>query len=490
MPDQSSATRPVAWSNATPDAVVASPATLPTLMAPPLTALIMAAGQGTRMRSGLPKVLHPVCGVPMVHWVVAAARAAGADRVVCVTRPGDGVAEHLPEGVESVSQTEGEGTGAAVLAARTALTESETVVVLSGDVPLVSSQTVEGLVASHRGECAAATLLTTGELDPTAYGRIVRGADGSVERIVETKRTEGVAPAVLAIREINIGTYAFDGPGLVRALDEVGETDGEIYLTGVFPMLKRSGLKVAAYKTGDTLGAMGVNTRADLMEVNRHAQRRILTRLAAAGVTFAAPDSVQVDARVQIGADTTVAAGVTLRGATRIGTGCAVGPQATLTDAELGDGVRVLHSVLAECRVADGAAIGPFAYLRPEADVRDGAKIGTFVEVKKSVVGAGAKIPHLSYIGDADVGEGANVGGGAITANYHRGAKNRTKIGKNARTGVHNSFVAPVSVGDSAYTGAGSVITEDVPDGALGLSRSGQKNIEGYRDRIDQEQER
>jgi bifunctional UDP-N-acetylglucosamine pyrophosphorylase/glucosamine-1-phosphate N-acetyltransferase len=224
------------------------------------------------------------------------------------------------------------------------------------------------------------------------------------------------------------------------------------------------------------------------MEVTGHAQKRILAAHARAGVSFTAPGSVQVDAGVEIGEDTTIAGGVTLAGSTRIGAGCTVGPQATITDAELGDGVAVLHSVLNQCRVAQNATIGPFAYLRPEADVRDGAKIGTFVEVKKSVVGPGAKIPHLSYIGDADIGERANVGGGAITANYHRGVKNRTRIGNDARTGVHNSFVAPVSVGDSAYTGAGSVITEDVPDGALGVARPPQKNIEGYRERIDQDQ--
>jgi bifunctional UDP-N-acetylglucosamine pyrophosphorylase/glucosamine-1-phosphate N-acetyltransferase len=459
-------------------------------MASQLTALIMAAGQGTRMRSDLPKVLHPVCGVPMVHWVIAAARAAGADRVVCVTRPGDGVGEALPDGVESAPQAEGEGTGSAVLAARAALEESESVVVLSGDVPLVASEVVAGLVHSHRDEGATATLLTTDELDPTAYGRIVRAADGSVERIVETKKTDGVPADVLAIREINIGTYAFDGRELVRALDDVGETDGERYLTGVFPIFRERGLKVAAHKTHDTLGAMGVNTRADLMEVTGHAQRRILARHGRAGVSFTAPDAVEVDATVEIAPDTRIAGGVTLRGATRIGAGCEVGPQVTITDAELGDGVSILHSVLADCRVADSATIGPFAYLRPEADVRDGAKIGTFVEVKKSVVGAGAKIPHLSYIGDAEIGERANVGGGAITANYHRGVKSRTTIGDDARTGVHNSFVAPVRVGDAAYTAAGSVITEDVPDGALGVARPPQKNIEGYRDRIDQEQKR
>ena len=458
-------------------------------MAPQLTALVMAAGQGTRMRSELPKVLHPVCGIPMVYWVIAAAREAGADRIVCVTRPGDGTAEHLPDGVESAPQGEGEGTGSAVLAARAALEESETAIVLSGDVPLLTAATIEGLVAKHRAEQATATLLTTDELDPTAYGRIVRGDDGSVERIVETKHADGVPEQILALREINIGTYAFYGPALVSALEKVGLTGGERYLTDVLEVLRERDLPVSAYKTSDTLGAIGVNTRADLMEVQRHAQRRVVRRLAEGGVTFTAPDSVDIHATVAIGADTTIAAGVTLHGATRIGARCSVGPHSTLRDAELGDGVNLMHSVLAECRVADGATIGPFAYLRPEADVRDGAKIGTFVEVKKSVVGRGAKVPHLSYIGDADVGEGANVGGGAITANYHRGAKNRTRIGRDARTGVHNSFVAPVSVGDSAYTGAGSVITEDVPDGALGVARAPQKNIEGYRERIDREQE-
>src|SRR4051812_22691813 len=342
-------------------------------MAPPLTALIMAAGQGTRMRSALPKVLHPVCGVPMVHWVIAAARAAGADRVVCVTRPGDGVAEQLPEGVEHAPQHTGEGTGSAVLAAREALEQSQTVVVLSGDVPLVSAELIEDLVAKQRDAGATATLLTTDELDPTAYGRIVRTAEGDVERIVETKSTEGVPPEVLAIREINIGTYAFDAAELLSALDAVGETGGERYLTDVFRILRERGLKVAAHSTTDTLGAMGVNSRADLLEVTRHAQRRILAEHARAGVTFTAPDSVQVDAGVAIGADTTVAAGVTLRGATSVGAGCSVGPQATITDSELGDRVTVLHAVLNECRVAREATIGPFAYLRPEADVRDGA---------------------------------------------------------------------------------------------------------------------
>jgi bifunctional UDP-N-acetylglucosamine pyrophosphorylase/glucosamine-1-phosphate N-acetyltransferase len=457
-------------------------------MAPQLTALIMAAGHGTRMRSSLPKVLHPVCGVPMVNWVIEAARAAGADRVVCVTRPGQGLAEALPAGAEIVEQTDGEGTGAAVLAAREALEQSDRVIVLSGDVPLTSAELIAGLLDEHEREHAAATLLTTDKIDPTAMGRIVRGAGGLVEQIVETKDPNGVPKEVLANREINIGTYVFDGPGLVRALDAAGvEENGERYLTSVFPILRENGLKIAAYMTDDTLAAKGVNNRADLMEVTRHAQRRILDAHARAGVTFSAPDSVAVDAGVEIGADTTIAAGVTLRGRTRLGERCQIGPQTTITDSELGDEITVPHSFLVGCRIADKVAIGPFAYLRPEADIRTGAKVGTFVEVKKSTIGEGAKVPHLSYIGDADVGSRANLGAGTITANYHRGRKTRTTIGEGVHTGVHTALVAPVNVGDAAYTGAGSVITEDVPEGALAVSRPEQKNIEDYAKRIEEE---
>jgi bifunctional UDP-N-acetylglucosamine pyrophosphorylase/glucosamine-1-phosphate N-acetyltransferase len=213
----------------------------------------------------------------------------------------------------------------------------------------------------------------------------------------------------------------------------------------------------------------------------------VIDRLAGSGVTFESPGTAAVDAQVEIGADTTIANGVTLTGETSIGAGCTIGPATTIRDGQIGSGTTVLHSYLTDCKVADGVTIGPFAYLRPEADIGDGAKIGTFVEVKKSKVGAGAKVPHLSYIGDADIGERANVGGGAITANYHRKVKNRTQIGNDAKTGVHNSFVAPVRVGDGAYTGAGSVISDDVPDGALGITRSEQRNVEGYAKRVEEE---
>jgi bifunctional UDP-N-acetylglucosamine pyrophosphorylase/glucosamine-1-phosphate N-acetyltransferase len=456
-------------------------------MADQLTVVIMAAGHGTRMKSQLAKVLHPVCGQPMVHWVIGAARAAGATDVVCVTRPGEGVAEALPEGTVNAEQTEGEGTGSAVLAARDHVDPESTVIILSGDVPLTSAALVGELHERHVAEQATATLLTTSELDPTGYGRIVRDQGGGVERIVETKHPEDVAPDVLALREINIGTYAFRARDLFDALARVGETKGERYLTDVFPLLLADGGRVVPHETADVSSAMGVNTRADLAAVQEIAQRRVVDALAASGVTFESPATASIDAGVAIAPDTTIANGVTLRGDTAIGSRCTIGPQSTIVDSTVADGATILHSYLSDCDVANDVTIGPFAYLRPEARIGDGAKIGTFVEVKKSNVGAGAKVPHLSYIGDADIGDRANVGGGAITANYHRKVKNRTVIGTDARTGVHNSFVAPVRVGDGAYTGAGSVIADDVPDGALGIARSGQQNIEGYAKRVEEE---
>lgn len=435
------------------------------------------------MRSSLPKVLHPVCGKPMIHWVVDAAREAGAGRVVCITRPGTEVGAALPEGVESAEQREGEGTGAALLAARGHVAPGATVIVLSGDHPLVSAELVAELLATHEREGAAATVLTTEELDPTGYGRVVRAGDGSVKEIVETKHTEGLSAEVLATREINIGAYAFAADELYAALDAVAETGGERYLTGVFPLIRANGLTIAAHPTTDTRSSMGANSRADIIDIERVARADIVRGHALNGVTFAAPDTVTIEAGVTIGEDTTIEAGVTLRGATSIGGGCSVGPHTTIENGRLGDGVAVPHSYLVECEVASGAVIGPFAYLRPGARVEEGAKVGTFVEVKNSRIGRGTKVPHLSYIGDADIGEGSNIGAGNITANYDGVSKHRTEIGANVHTGVDTAFVAPVRVGDGAYTGAGSVITEDVPDDALGIARARQKNVEGYAER-------
>jgi bifunctional UDP-N-acetylglucosamine pyrophosphorylase/glucosamine-1-phosphate N-acetyltransferase len=455
-------------------------------MAEPFTVLIMAAGQGTRMRSSTPKVLHRVCGKPLIEWVVDAAREAGAARVVCVVRPGDGVAEGLPAGVEVAEQLDGEGTGAAVLAARGAVGRGA-VVVLSGDHPLVTSAQIAGLIEEHRRHGAAATVLTTDRLDPAGYGRVVRSAGGSVERIVETKHTDGVAPRELAIREVNLGTYVFEVEALFTALDEVEPQLGERYLTGAFALIRRRGGTVGAHLTADADIGLGINDRVGLMEAEQLAQRRILERHARAGVTFLQPETTRVEAGVTIGEDTTVGPGTSLLGTTTVGAGCEIGPHSTIRDGQVGDGASVVQSYLLEADVGERANVGPFAYLRPGTVIRAGAKIGTFVEVKNSEIGAGAKVPHLSYVGDADVGEGANLGASTITANYDGREKHRTKVGKSVKTGVHTSLVAPLSVGDRAYTGAGSAITEDVPDGALGIARAKQRNVEGYADRVEKD---
>jgi bifunctional UDP-N-acetylglucosamine pyrophosphorylase / glucosamine-1-phosphate N-acetyltransferase len=452
----------------------------------PFTVLIMAAGRGTRMRSETPKVLHRVCGKPMVEWVVDAAREAGAGRVVCVVRPGDRVAEGLPESVAVAEQREGEGTGAAVLAAREAVGDGP-VVVLSGDHPLVTPQQIAGLVDEHTSVGAAATLLSTDRLDPTGYGRIVRTNAGEVERIVETKYTDGVPPGELAIREINLGTYVFEAPHVFDALDEVRLENGERYLTGVLPVLKGDGAKVIAHRTDDAAVALGINDRVGLMQAEALAQQRILERHALQGVTFLHPGTVRVEADVAIGSDTTIGPGVSLLGRTSVGEACEIGPHTTLADAHVGDRAAVLHAHVVEAEIHDDATIGPFSYLRPGTVVRRGAKVGSFVEVKNSDIGEGAKVPHLSYIGDADVGERSNLGASTITANYDGRTKHRTKLGKSVKTGVHTSLVAPVDVGDRAYTGAGSVITGDVPEGALGIARSKQTNVEGYADRVEED---
>jgi bifunctional UDP-N-acetylglucosamine pyrophosphorylase / glucosamine-1-phosphate N-acetyltransferase len=455
-------------------------------MPDPFTVLIMAAGLGTRMHSGTAKVLHRVCGKPMVEWVVDAAREAGAGRVVCVVRPGDGVAEGLPEGVDIAEQREGEGTGAAVLAARDAVPDGP-VVVLSGDHPLVTPDQIAGLVNQHTSADAGATLLTTDQLDPAGYGRIVRTGDGEVERIVETKYPDGVPPAELAIPEVNLGTYVFEAPTVFEALDEVGLDDGERYLTGVFPLLRADGESIVAHLTDDAAIALGVNDRVGLMQAEELAQRRLLEDHARQGVSFLHPGTVRVEAHVSIGADTTIAPGVSLLGRTSVGEGCEIGPHTTLIDARVQDRAAVVHAHVVEAEIHDDATIGPFTYLRPGTVVRSGAKVGTFVEVKNSDIGEGAKVPHLSYVGDAEVGERSNLGASTITANYDGRKKHRTKVGKSVKTGIHTSLVAPVDVGDRAYTGAGSVITDDVPEGALGIARSKQRNVEGYADRVEED---
>jgi bifunctional UDP-N-acetylglucosamine pyrophosphorylase / glucosamine-1-phosphate N-acetyltransferase len=451
----------------------------------------MAAGEGTRMRSSMPKVLHPVCGRPMVAWAVLAAQDAGAGRIAAIVSPDRDISAGLPDGTETIVQPEPDGTGGAVRAALDIVRDSDTVVVLPADHALVSTEVIGRLLEHHRETEAAATVVTTETDDPGSYGRILRDASGDVERIVEAKSPGDASPEELAITEINTSIYAFDGPALAEALEKIttDNAQGEYYLGDVLPAMRDAGLRVFAHSEPDERVNLGVNTRADLARVEREARRLICERHMLAGVTVRDPDSTWIDADVEIEADVVIEPGTSLRGASRVGSGSVVGPHSTLIDSTLGSRVTVPHSYLLDCDVADDCTIGPFAHLRPGALVREGAKVGTFVEVKKSEIGEGAKVPHLTYIGDADVGPAANLGAGTITANYDGFNKHRTKIGQGARIAVHTSLVAPVSVGDGAYTGAGSVITEDVPPGALGISRPEQQNIEDYAEKKAREAE-
>jgi bifunctional UDP-N-acetylglucosamine pyrophosphorylase/glucosamine-1-phosphate N-acetyltransferase len=432
------------------------------------------------MRSRTPKVLHELCGRPMVLWPVHAALEAGAAQVVVVDSPQRALAEVLPDGVELAVQPSSNGTGGAVAAALAQLGSEldggAIVVVLSGDVPLVGAEAIRGLAEVHARGGVPATMVTTVLDDPTGYGRVVRGADGAVERVVETKEDGDASAEELQIKEVNTGIFAFDAGALQAALPRLSadNAQGELYLPQVLDLLRADGKAVAAHMLEDESLVLGVNDRVALAHVRKLAQRAINERHMRAGVSIVDPDATTIDVDVRIGKDTVIEPFSTLKGRTSIGEGCTV-----------------KHSYLVDALLEDGVSVGPFAYLRPGAILREGAKAGTFVEIKNSDIGAGAKVPHLSYIGDADVGAGTNLGASTITANYDGANKHRTTIGERVRSSVHVSFVAPVTVGDEAYTGAGSVIAEDVPPGALGMARARQSNKDGYAQRRkDEVQER
>lgn len=341
---------------------------------------------------------------------------------------------------------------------------------LSGDHPLISGGTIAELIATHREAGAGGTVMTTELDDPGSYGRIVRGSENEVERIVEAKEPGDATPQELAIREVNAGTYAFAGAPLAEALARLSNDNaqGEYYLGDVLPLLREAGLRIVAYRAHDPAVNLGVNDRLQLARVNEKARQSILEQHMLAGVTIVDPAATWIDAEVELAPDVTIEPGTTLRGATSVGKGSVIGPMTTLIDARVGERVTVPHSYLIQCEVADGAQIGPFAYLRPKTRIGEGAKAGAFTEIKNSEIGENAKVPHLSYVGDAEIGAGANLGAGSITANYDGFRKHRTKVGRDAKVGVDTALVAPVEVGDGAYTGAGSVITDDVPSGALG----------------------
>ena len=450
----------------------------------------MAAGEGTRMRSSVPKMLHPVCGRPMVAWPVLAARDAGAERVCVIVSPERNLSAALPDGTETVVQSHPDGTGGAVRAALDVIADADTVVVLNGDHPLVTGEHLEEVAQVHRDARAAATVVTVDRDDPESLGRVVRGAAGEFERIVETKHPEGIAPEILAIHEVNTNTFAFDAAALVDAISRIDNDNaaGEYYIGDALKLLREEGKRIVAHKVDDVTVNIGVNNRAELATVAAEVRGRILERHMLAGVTVTDPGATWIEADVEIEPDAVIEPGTTLRGQTRIGRASIVGPNTTLIDSTIGAEVTAPHSYVVQSEVADGCSIGPFAYLRPGTVLAEGAKAGTFVELKNTRVGRGTKVPHLSYLGDADVGDETNVGAATITANYDGFRKHRTKIGNRVHTSVDTTLVAPVSIGDGAYTGANSAITEDVPPGALGIARPKQENIEGYADKKAREQ--
>jgi bifunctional UDP-N-acetylglucosamine pyrophosphorylase/glucosamine-1-phosphate N-acetyltransferase len=447
--------------------------------------VILAAGQGTRMRSSVPKLLHPLCGRPIIAWSMAAARAAGAERIVVVDSPQRRLEAVVGEDVELVVQERPLGTADAVRAATAQLADAETVVVMNGDAPLVTVESLRGLVAQHAQSGAAATIATVTLEDPRGYGRVIRAPDGTVERVAETKAAGDASVLELQIREVNTGMFAFDGGPLITALAGVraDNAQGEHYLPDVLGVMREHERTVDAYELADPDEMLGINDRLQLAEVTAVAQRLIHARHMLAGVTIVNPAATVIDVEVEIAPDTVIAPFTSLHGQTSIQSGSTVGPGATLHDAQVGEGAKILHAYIDGAVIGDRVSVGPFAYLRPGTILREGSKAGTFVEIKNSDVGRGSKVPHLSYIGDADIGEQTNLGAATITANYDGYRKHRTTIGSRVKTSVDTTFVAPVSIGDDAYTGAGSVITHDVPEGALGVARARQRNIDGYAER-------
>jgi bifunctional UDP-N-acetylglucosamine pyrophosphorylase/glucosamine-1-phosphate N-acetyltransferase len=437
------------------------------------------------MKSATPKVLHQIAGRSLVAHVLTAAGGLQAQRSIVVVGHGreqvrEHLAEHFPD-VETVVQAEQNGTGHAVRLALAALDPdvSGTVVILAGDTPLLAGATLQSLLARHAEHAAAATVLTALMDDATGYGRVLRGADGLVTGIVEHR---DASPEQLAITEINSGVYAFEAADLRSALAELGTDNdqGEEYLTDAIEALQSAGRRVAAETVAVADEVLGVNDRVQLAHVARLFRDRLLQRWMREGVTVIDPSSVWIDADVTLAPDVLIQPDVQLLGATDVASGAAIGPRCTLTDTEVGENAVVIDTFAVLARVGSGATVGPFTYLRPGADIGPGAKAGAYVEIKNSAVGAGAKVPHLSYVGDADIGEGANIGAATVFVNYDGIAKHRTTVGEHARVGSDTMLVAPVVIGPGAYTAAGSVITEDVPAGAIGVGRARQRTILGW----------
>ena len=450
-----------------------------------LAVVIMAAGKGTRLKSQRPKVLHEICGRPLLAHVIAAAAkiVAPSDIYVVVGHQAEKVrAAVAATGVGFVEQAEQLGTGHAIQCAREAISGYENILVLSGDVPLIHAETIEQLWSFHQAERAAMTILTAAPDDPTGYGRIVRKAANSPEvgAIVEQK---ALTAEQQSIGEINSGIYAFKTAPLMGHLGKLDDNNAnqEVILTDMARLLGAAGERVVAIEAAEAIEVLGANTISELVALDANLRMKTAHRLMAAGVTIFRPETTVIDAEVEVEADTVIEPYVQLLGRTRIGGECLIRSYSVIENCTLAERVLVRQScILTDSTVGAGAKIGPFAHLRPLSEIGEEAHVGNFVETKKARLGKGAKVNHLSYIGDAEVGEKTNIGAGTITCNYDGVNKHRTVIGKGAFIGSDSTLVAPVEVGDGAYVGAGSCITKAVPAGALAVARSRQSNIEGW----------
>lgn len=446
-----------------------------------ITALILAAGEGKRMKSKKSKLTHRICGKAMIEWVYNAVTGAGIrDTVVVAGQRADQVMDCMQDRVNYIMQHDQFGTGHAVMQAEQHFRNYEGMVfVMYGDTPLITKDTILKTIEEHIQKKNIVTIVTAEFENPVGYGRITRDGSGNVLGIVEHR---DASDAEREIREINSGMYLFSAKDLFDALKNINNKNdqGEFYLTDVIAVMKEKGLKIGTSKMKNPEEVLGVNDRVQLYQASEIIRKKILKRHMIDGVTIMNPESTFIDDEVEIGIDTTIYPGVILEGRTRIGEDCTVGPDARLINAVVGNNTDISNSVISDSTIGNETTIGPFAYIRPDSRIGSNVKIGDFVEVKKSVVGNRTKIPHLAYIGDADIGENTNIACGVITVNYDGKKKSRTTIGNNAFVGCNVNLIAPVNISDNSYIAAGSTITEDVPENALSIARSRQVNKEGW----------
>ena len=448
------------------------------------TSVILAAGMGTRMKSKMPKVLHKVCGKPLSKWVIDASKAAGADKVCAVVgHKAETVKEVLGDVCEFALQAEQKGTGHAVMQAIDVIKNSKgEVVILNGDTPLITAETINKAIEYHKNNGNQATVITAILDDATGYGRIVRDNDGSVLKIVEQK---DASEEEKKINEVNSGMYVFFFYSHGYALDMItpNNAQGEYFLTDTLEILLSAGKKIGGYAISDNDEIRGINDRVQLNEAENIMQKRINEYHMRNGVTMRNPESVYIEDGVEIGNDTEICQNVTIKSGTKIGSDCVIGSGSMLDRAVIHDGVDVLSSVILESEVDEGTHVGPFAYIRPNCHVGKEVKVGDFVELKNSNIDDGTKISHLTYIGDSDVGKRVNFGCGTVTCNYDGKKKYRTTIGDDCFVGCNTNFVSPINVGDGVYIAAGSTITEDIPENSLSIARARQVNKEGWKDK-------